>query len=71
MKNRPNLPSWKVLAATLAAALATGVAQAVAASGLDAEAIIVAASSALATLLIGYVVPERNPSQSALDAAGR
>ena len=66
MRN-PNLPSWKVLTATVVAGVAAGVAQAVAASGFDVEAIIVAAASAVATLLMGYLVPEGNPPQSAID----
>ncbi len=67
MRNRPNMPGWKVWAATAGAAVATGVGQAVAQQGLSWEAAIIAASSSLATFLLGYVIPEGNPPQSVLD----
>lgn len=70
MRNRPNLPSWKVMAATIAAAVATGVGQAVARSGLDTETIVVSVSGSIATFLIAYLIPEGNPPKSALDRAG-
>lgn len=70
MKNHPKLPGWKVWAATIGAAVATGVGQAVARSGLDTEAIVVSVSGSIATFLIAYLVPEGNPPKSALERVG-
>ena len=67
MKNHPKRPSWKVWAATAGAAVATGAGQAIAQHGLSWEAVLIAGSSSLATFLLGYIIPEGNPPQSALD----
>lgn len=64
--NKDLLPSIKVLVATLAATIMTLVEQAARDQGIEPRDFIVA----LVVAIVGYFVPELNPSRSALEAAG-
>lgn len=73
MTNRPNAPSWKVLAMTLATTALTSLAQLLAQPEIDLRAVLQAIVAGLlvglSTFGVGYQVIERNPSRSAIERA--
>lgn len=67
--NKPTWPSWKAAAGSFVSGFGAGFTQAMAADGISIETFGYAIGVGLFTLAMAYLVPERNPSQSAIDVA--